>query len=52
MNFAPVVGIAVIIYQLVFLLFHAAAIYARSAISVFATTALIIQSVRKYGEGR
>ena len=49
-NTAPVVGIAVIIYQLAFLLFQAAAMYVRSVILVFATTAPTMESVRNYGE--
>jgi len=51
-NTAPAVRIAVIIYQRVLLLFHAAATYVQNAISRFVTTALIIQSVRNYGERR
>ena len=49
-NTAPVVEIVRIIYQLVFLLFQAAAMYVQSAISVFATTAPTMESARKYGE--
>lgn len=49
-NTAPVVGAARIIYQLVLLLSAMAAMYVQSAISVFATTALIMASVKKYGE--
>ena len=51
-NTAPVVGIAVIIYQLAFLLFQAAATYVRSVILVFATTAPTMASVNCCGERR
>lgn len=51
-NTAPAVRIAVIIYQLAFLLFHAAAMYVQSVILIFAVIALAMASVRKYGERR
>lgn len=50
MNFAPAVGIAVIIYRFVCLLSAMAAMYVQNVISVFVTTALPMPSVRKYGE--
>ena len=49
-NTAPVVGIAVITYRYAFLLSLAAAMYVRSVISAFATTAPTMENVRKYGE--
>lgn len=49
-NTAPAVRIAVIIYQLAFLLFHAAAMYVQSVILIFAITAPTTASARKYGE--
>ncbi len=51
MSIVHVVGIVQIIYQHAHLLSVMAVIYAQSAIILhFATTALVIQSARKYGE--
>lgn len=51
-NFAPAVRIVRIIYRYAFLLFHAAAMYVQSAISVFATTAPTMANVNCCGERR
>lgn len=51
-NTALVVRIAVLTYQLVFLLSAMAVTYARSAISVFATTAPTMANVNCCGERR
>lgn len=51
-SIAPVARIAVIIYQRVFLLFHAAAMPQANAISISVATALTTASAGKYGERR